>query len=276
MKLRPFTFARAQSIEEALSLWRESDAMFISGGQGLLSEMGLGIRRPARLVDVSTVGSLSAIESTDDAVRIGAGVTVAGLATGGRASDPLLRQAARHVAVEPVRTLATLGGNFCHGNPTAELPLAAFVAGAHVLGVARDGTHMSLGAAQWAQLRPADDVSPLLVTALEWPRIDNVASTGFVELGEQATFVPEVAIAWMAFHARDEAEEELRVGVALREGGRFLVAAGRGGPSPDEVAAAMASAGVESRLSPTWLSDVIGDAAGTARGAGVGSMEATP
>ena len=166
-------------------------------------------------------------------LRAGAAVRLRQLAGHPALRGSLLAAAARHVGVPPIRVLATVGGNFCHGHPTAELPLAALVAGASLAGFRRDGTEVRFTGPELAALRPAGDRSEVLLTALEWPVHGNGHVAGFAELGEQRSWVPAAAVAWLADRRAAPAQPtpQARIGVALRDGGRFLLSRAEGAPA---------------------------------------------
>jgi CO/xanthine dehydrogenase FAD-binding subunit len=270
VKLPPLDYIRPGTVTEALKVWSDREVMFLAGGQGLLSEMGQGLRRPATLADISAIPELGVIEITADGsmIRAGAAVRLGQLAGHPALRGSLLAAAARHVGVPPIRALATVGGNFCHGHPTAELPLAALVAGASLVGFRRDGTEARFTGPELAALRPAGDHSEVLLTALEWPVHGNGHAAGFAELGEQRSWVPAVAVAWLADHQATPAQPipQARIGVALRGGGRFLVSRAEGIPctaaSVGQAAASPGSAPVETGLPASWLADLINELLG--------------
>jgi 4-hydroxybenzoyl-CoA reductase subunit beta len=112
--LPEFTLQRPATVHEA-ALLLAAGARAVAGGTDLLPNLRRGLEQPARLVDLSRVAGLDAIELRDGARLIGAGVTLSRLA-----DDPLvaqhlaaLAQAARAVAGPGHRSAATLGGNLC-------------------------------------------------------------------------------------------------------------------------------------------------------------------
>jgi CO/xanthine dehydrogenase FAD-binding subunit len=241
--------------------------MFLAGGQGLLSELGQGLRRPSALADISAIPELTAIDVAADGsvVRVGTAARLTDVARHPALRGSLLAQAARHVGVAPIRTLATVGGNFCHGNPTAELPLAALVAGASLTGFRRDGSAVRLTGPELAALRPLDDHSDLLLTALEWPVHRNGHAAGFAEVGEQRSWVPAVAFGWLADHPAGPGHPapHTRVGVALRAGGKFLLSLAEGTRcSAAGVQDALAGAAIHTEFPASWLADLINDLTG--------------
>jgi len=106
-------YARPASLDEALVLLGEDGAAPMGGGTDLAGQVDRGIRSPTTLVDLRDVG-LGAIEAEDGSVRIGAGATLAEVAT-----SPLVepyaavRSAASSAASPLLRNVGTVGGNLC-------------------------------------------------------------------------------------------------------------------------------------------------------------------
>jgi CO/xanthine dehydrogenase FAD-binding subunit len=274
VKLPPLSYFQPATVAEALEIWSGRDVMFIAGGQGLVSEMAQGLRKPSAIVDVSGIPELRAIEPMPGAsvIRIGAAVTLAELGRHPALAGTLLATAARHVGVPPIRTLATVGGNFCHGHPTSELPLAALVAQAAVTAVGRDGSPVRVTGAGLAALRPTSDRSELLITGLEWPVSGNGQATGFIELGEQRSWLPAVALGWLADQPPNLAcpAPHARIGIALRNRARFVVSRPEGSRvcTAASVAEAAATAGILAEVPAAWLADLITDQIGHPNGSG--------
>ncbi len=106
-------YARPDSVDEALTLLTEPDAVAMGGGTDLAGQVDRGIRRPATLVDLRDIG-LGAIEETAHGARIGAMATLATVA-----ASPLLEAyaavmtAAGSAASPLLRNAGTVGGNLC-------------------------------------------------------------------------------------------------------------------------------------------------------------------
>jgi 4-hydroxybenzoyl-CoA reductase subunit beta len=91
------------------------DSRFIAGGTDLMVNIRHGISRPGRLIDLSGIDELTAVEFGSQGTRLGAGITIATLAR-----DPTIArryravaEAAAAVAGPGHRALGTLGGNLC-------------------------------------------------------------------------------------------------------------------------------------------------------------------
>ena len=74
MKPAPFSYHRARSAEEAVSLLAElgDDAKLLAGGQSLVAMMNFRLARPAALVDISRLADLRYVRGEDGELRIGA------------------------------------------------------------------------------------------------------------------------------------------------------------------------------------------------------------
>ena len=113
-RLPDFTLERPGTAREAAALLI-AGARALAGGTDLLPNLRHGLERPTRLVDLSRVAGLDAIDVRDGALTLGAGVTLARLADDRRVAQHLsaLAEAARVVAGPGHRSVATLGGNLC-------------------------------------------------------------------------------------------------------------------------------------------------------------------
>ncbi len=90
-------------------------ARFIAGGTDLLPNLRRGVGEPRRLIDLSGIEELGGIVLSPSGARIGAGVTLAALASSREISTRYraLGQAAAAIAAPGHRTNATVGGNLC-------------------------------------------------------------------------------------------------------------------------------------------------------------------
>lgn len=96
-----------------------------AGGTELVPAMGLGLRRPAAVVDLKQVEALGriAVDAEAGAVEIGAAVTHRRIAEhpGVRRHLPVLAAAAGRVGNARVRATGTIGGNLCFAEPRSDL-----------------------------------------------------------------------------------------------------------------------------------------------------------
>ncbi|HEY6278183.1 MAG TPA: xanthine dehydrogenase family protein subunit M [Streptosporangiaceae bacterium] len=139
MKPAPFSYHRARSAEEAVSLLAElgDDAKLIAGGQSLVAMMNFRLARPAALIDISRLADLRYIRADDGGMRIGALALHRDLE---RLTDPglvagfgMLPQAARFIGHYAIRAAGTFGGSIAHADPAAEWCLAALLFDAQIV-----------------------------------------------------------------------------------------------------------------------------------------------
>ena len=109
-----FTVLQPTSRDEA-SAWLAGGARALAGGTDLIPNLRRGLEQPARLVDLSRVAGMDAIELSPSTLRLGASVTLSRLATHEAVRTHLgaLADAAAQVAGPGHRSAATLGGNLC-------------------------------------------------------------------------------------------------------------------------------------------------------------------
>jgi 4-hydroxybenzoyl-CoA reductase subunit beta len=118
--VEPFTLETPRTVAEAAFLLGERPgALPIAGGTDLLPNLRRGLRADAaearRLVDLSGIPELRALTMNGAGTTIGAGVTLARLASDPllRATLPIVSEAAMTIAAPGHRSVATLGGNLC-------------------------------------------------------------------------------------------------------------------------------------------------------------------
>jgi len=141
--VKVFDFHTPGSLPEALELLVElgEPARPLAGGTDLLLQMRLGERRPKALVSLRRLAELKGSRyAADVGLRLGAYTTLRELTRDAtiQAHYPCLAQTASMMGSEPVRSLATLGGNLCNGSPSADLapPLIALGAESRISGSA--------------------------------------------------------------------------------------------------------------------------------------------
>ena len=111
--MRPFSYARPATLEEARSLLSAA-ARPKGGGMDLLDLAKRGVSTPDLLVDLRGVPGLDEIRAGDDGtLRLGARATLARIATSAEVarSCPAIADAAADAATPQVRNVATLAGN---------------------------------------------------------------------------------------------------------------------------------------------------------------------
>lgn len=136
MSFQPTTYHRPESLAEAWALGRRlgPDGAFLAGGTELLPDFYRERETARELIALDALDALRGIGMEDGRLRIGALTTVAEVAASPlvRGWIPVLAEAARLLASPAIRSLATIGGNFCRAVPCADTPPAAIVGEAQV------------------------------------------------------------------------------------------------------------------------------------------------
>src|SRR5262245_15806347 len=125
MLLREVSYARPETVEEAVALLAEHDgARALAGGQTLLNVMKQRAASPDVLVDLGRLDELRSIAVSGTTLEIGAMATLASIMRSSEVdvSRPILAETAATVADVQVRNRGTLGGNICVNDPTNHVP----------------------------------------------------------------------------------------------------------------------------------------------------------
>jgi len=126
----PLVYAPETSDE--LAAWFEAhpNATLVAGA----TDVGLWVTKQLRDLDevafLNRCRDLQNIEDQGDALRIGAGVTMAALLPELRAFHPSYAEMVRRYGSEQVRQAATIGGNIANGSPIGDNPPALIALGA--------------------------------------------------------------------------------------------------------------------------------------------------
>ena len=190
MKPPNFDYARAESVDEAVSMLARHDggARLLAGGQSLVPMLNFRLVRPTLLVDINRIPGLAGIDEGDGALRIGTLARHRQLEVSEtvRARFPVLREAIRHVAHLAIRNRGTLGGSLAHADPAAELPMMALLLDA-TLEVSGPAGPRRLAARDFfrSALTTALDDAEML-TRVELPFLPSGTGWGFEEVARRA------------------------------------------------------------------------------------------
>jgi CO/xanthine dehydrogenase FAD-binding subunit len=136
MKPSQFEYARASSVEEAVSLLAQhrDDAKVIAGGQSLMPMLAFRVASPKLLVDIGRIATLRRITVDERGVALGALVRWVDIERhlALAQAHPLLSEAVKHVAHYQIRNRGTVGGSLAHADPAAEMPGIACVCDAEI------------------------------------------------------------------------------------------------------------------------------------------------
>jgi len=132
-----FGYARAESVEDALSLLAQGDGetRILAGGQSLVPLLNLRMARVNALIDVNGLSELSFITREDGVLRVGALTRHRHLEISevARLAQPLLSRAAAEIGHLAIRNRGTIGGSLVHADPAAEWPLVAVTLDAQLI-----------------------------------------------------------------------------------------------------------------------------------------------
>ena len=189
MKPAPFEYCRADTLDEALDLTAEfgSDASVLAGGMSLGPMLNMRLARPAAIVDINPVDSLSGIAADGGAVETGALCRQVDALASPLVAEavPLLAEALPFVGHFQTRNRGTLGGSVCHADPSAEIPLALVVSGGEIV-LERKGRSRTVPAGDFfdgiftTAREPGE-----IVTALRWPRRRAGTGHAFDEIAQR-------------------------------------------------------------------------------------------
>ena len=110
--MKPFTLARADTLDAALDELQAPGTMAIAGGTELLNWLKEGIVGPDRLLDISRL-PMTGIETSPDRLVIGALARMSDVAAHRAVATgyPVLAQSLLLAASAQLRNMATIGGN---------------------------------------------------------------------------------------------------------------------------------------------------------------------
>jgi len=161
MKPVAFDYHAPATVEDAMALLTRygGEAKLLAGGQSLMPLLNFRLSRPAALVDLNAIPSLTYIREEDGIVRLGAMTRQRSIEFSPviRRRLPLLAEATTLVGHLPIRTRGTIGGSLAHADPSAEYP-AVFTA--------LDGTVVVRGPRGERALRPSELFRSYLATSL--------------------------------------------------------------------------------------------------------------
>jgi len=205
MKAAAFDYVRASSVDEICRLLADAgdeERKIIAGGQTLVPLMAMRMARPDMLIDINEVAELAGINDHGDHVSFGAGTRQRAIERSDIVSDrlPLVAKAVRNVGHQQTRNRGTIGGSIVHGDPSAELPMAALALEATMILRAVSGeTEMPIDgffeAAMVTNIEPGQLLTEIRVPVWQDARI----GTGFHETSSrQGDFAIVAAAAQVA------------------------------------------------------------------------------
>lgn len=209
MKAAAFDYVRASSVDEICRLLADAgdeERKIIAGGQTLVPLMAMRMARPDMLIDINDVTELAGIHDRGDHMVFGAGTRQRAIERSDVVSDrlPLVAKAVRHVGHQQTRNRGTIGGSIVHGDPSAELPMAALALEATmILRTVSGETEMAIDgffeAAMVTNIKPEQLLTEIRIPVWQDGRI----GTGFHETSSRQGDFAIVAVAAQVALAED-------------------------------------------------------------------------
>jgi len=138
-----FEYHAPTSLDQVFELLEQhgDDARVMAGGTALVIQMKQRLSQPGHVVGLKGVGSLNAIESTPEGLRIGALCTQRQIENSIVIAEdlPLLADTIRKVATPRIRNMATIGGGLVNGDPSQDPPPSLIALGASVVMTSKNG-----------------------------------------------------------------------------------------------------------------------------------------
>ncbi len=129
MLLNPLTFHTPKTIDELAQLYAKLDSVKLqAGGTFLLNALKLlkrkGAKTPEHIVSLSKISDLKGIEANEDGLTIKTMTTIDELFESLLLDDnfKVLRTVCRNISTQPIRNMATVGGNLTCRYTWTEMP----------------------------------------------------------------------------------------------------------------------------------------------------------
>jgi carbon-monoxide dehydrogenase medium subunit len=137
MKSAPFSYARPESVQEALQILDQGggSARVLAGGQSLAPMLQMRLMQVETLVDINPLPGLDEVWADSAVTVVGPMVRYVALERLPIVSErlPLLQCVVRYVGDRQVRNRGTIGGSLGQADPTGEMPLACLALDATVV-----------------------------------------------------------------------------------------------------------------------------------------------
>ena len=143
MLLNPLSFYSPRTLSEALELYTSlNDVRLLAGGTFLLNSLKLlkkkGTKTPKNIVSLKKIGELKGIQANDEVLIIKSMTVINDLFNCSLLTDnfAVLKKVCRNISTNPVRNMATVGGNLTSRYTWTELgaPLIALETVMHFVG----------------------------------------------------------------------------------------------------------------------------------------------
>ena len=143
-----FEYHAPTSLDQVFDLLDKygDDSRVMAGGTALVIQMKQRLSQPGHVIGMRRVGSLNAIESTPEGLRIGALCTQREIENSELVGKevPLVADTFRKVATPRIRNMATIGGGLVNGDPNQDPPPSLIALGASAVMTSKSGDRVVL------------------------------------------------------------------------------------------------------------------------------------
>lgn len=158
MLLKPLTFHAPRTLSEASRLYAElEDVKILAGGTFLLNSLKLLKRKnsktPQNIISLRKVADLKGVVTEGDKLVIGAMTTISELSESPLLTDnfALLRVVCKNISTQPIRNMATVGGNLTCRYTWTEMGAVMIALDAKMHFVDQDGKEEAISAEEFFQ-----------------------------------------------------------------------------------------------------------------------------
>ena len=134
-----FEYHAPTSLDQVFDLLDKygDDSRVMAGGTALVIQMKQRLSQPGHVIGMRRVGSLNAIESTPEGLKIENSELVG-------KEVPLVADTFRKVATPRIRNMATIGGGLVNGDPNQDPPPSLIALGASAVMTSKSGDRLVL------------------------------------------------------------------------------------------------------------------------------------
>lgn len=192
------TVVRAHTLAAALTALADpAPPRLLAGGTDLMVELQTGRSAPLRVLDLSRVAALRAIQREPRGLLLGALATLTDLLADGHPESRLLRLVAARFAAVQIRNRATIGGNLATASPAGDLAPALLALDAEVRLRSLRGARAVPLAAFFTGYRRCALAADELIEAVFVPARPDGERCGFVKVGtRQAQAIAKLSLAF--------------------------------------------------------------------------------
>ena len=187
MKARGFDFVAPDTTQQVCEFLSDAscESRIIAGGQTLTPMLAMRVAQPSRLIDLSGIKELGAIDVRGRGISVSASVTQSALEDWllKNRNNPILSSVLPWIAHRVIRNRGTICGSIAHADPSAELPLALVALQGRIFATALSGIReiaaedFFIGALKTA-LEPSE-----FIQSVYFPNPNKDTTFGFQEFG---------------------------------------------------------------------------------------------